>query len=85
MPCPAGQYMDGSRKPKPEIRDSNETRIPKCEVRAFLLNVCGAPHFFSLHRERVSHFGLLSDFGDSDFGFNSNPNQRAPSISLNKS
>ncbi len=80
MPCPAGQYMDGSRKPKPEIRDSNETRIPKCEVRAFLLNVCGAPHFFSLHRERVSHFGLLSDFR-----FNSNQNQRAPSISLNKS
>ncbi len=58
---------------KSEIRGPKESRSPKAESG-------GEPRslakFFSGHRRnrfRYSEFGLLSDFGDSDFGFWAHP------------
>ncbi len=61
-----GVVYPETRNPKSEGRKKSEARKPKQEMGAGNL-----PRFFSTAENsfRDSEFGLLSDFGDSDFGF----------------
>jgi hypothetical protein len=58
------------RSSKSEIRKKSEARSPKEQI------LCGTAAHFSERPPRtvrISDFGLLSDFADSDFGFRVKP------------